>query len=178
MAQTSGTPPPPSPETVPHSKKAAGLKSKLTTIQRAAAIATTGGLCTSPTNTLDSLANLLPIDLTAEKWCHRATVRIASLPPTHPLHKHAKQYMSRHIQRHHPPLYNLLHTHKINPDKLEKIPATARNPARISSIPIRISIPKDKEASKHKDTMAGEKVHIYTDGSAHNSQVGAAAILK
>jgi hypothetical protein len=96
----------------------------------------------------------------------------------HLLHKHAKQYMSRHIQRHHPPLYELLHAYKINPDDLEKIPATARNLAKIGTSPIRIVISKDKEASKHEDVTAGEKVHIYTDGSAHNGQVGAAAILK
>jgi hypothetical protein len=155
-----------------------GLKSKLTTIQRAAAIAITGGLHTSPTGTLNSLANLLLIDLTAEKWRHRAIVHITSLPPMYPLHKHAKRYTSHHIRRHRPPLYELLHAYKINPDDLEKIPATARNLAKIGATPIRIAISKDKEASKCEDMTAGEKVRIYTDSSAHNGQVGAVAILK
>jgi hypothetical protein len=86
--------------------------------------------------------------------------------------------VSHHIWRHCPLLYELLHAYEINPDNLEKIPATARNPAKIGATPIRIAIPKDKEASKHEDTTAGEKVRIYTDGSAHNGQVGATAILK
>jgi ribonuclease HI len=86
--------------------------------------------------------------------------------------------MSHHIWRHRPLLYKLLHAYGINPDDLEKLPATARNPAKIGAIPNRIAIPKDKEASKHDDATAGEKVCIYTDSSAHNSQVGAAAILK
>ncbi len=53
--------------------------------QRAGALAITGGLCTSPTDTLDALMNLLPFHMIIEKWCYRAAACLASLPDKHPL---------------------------------------------------------------------------------------------
>jgi hypothetical protein len=61
------------------------ITKKLTSIQRAGTLTITGGLCTSPTDTLDALANTLPIESTIEKWCFRAAVRLASLPDWHPV---------------------------------------------------------------------------------------------
>ena len=149
----------------------------LTTIQRAAAIAITGGLRTSPTDALDAHANLLPTDLMIDKWCHRAALRLASLPPEHPLHTPVKKCASRHLKRHRAPLHILMQAHNLVPSKIEKMPATARNPAKAKFVPLRTDIPKDKNATKIADQCAPEKVRIYTDGSAHNGKVGAAAIL-
>jgi hypothetical protein len=51
------------------SKGSVGFIKKLTTIQRAGALAITGGFQTSPSNSLDAHAALLPIELRIEKVC-------------------------------------------------------------------------------------------------------------
>jgi ribonuclease HI len=71
----------------------------------------------------------------------------------------------------------LMLAYDLNPAKVEKIPTTARNPAKVKHVPLGIVIPKDKDASKREDQCAPERVKIYSDGSAHDGQVGAAAIL-
>ena len=48
-------------------------------LNRAAAIAVMGGLHTSPTNTLDALAILLPFNSIIDKWCYRAVLRLVAL---------------------------------------------------------------------------------------------------
>ena len=68
--------------------------SRLTSIQRAGAIAVTGGLRTTPTDVLDLHVFLLPIHLEIDKVCHRAATRITTLPPAHPLHSPAKKSSS------------------------------------------------------------------------------------
>ena len=153
------------------------MTKRLTTLQRAAAIAITGGLCTSLTDALDAHANLLPTDLILDKWCHQAAVHLASLPPEHPLHKPIKQSTSRCIKRHHAPIHTLMQAHSLDPTKIEKIPATARNPAKTKYALLRLDVPKDKDASKRADQSTPEKVKVYTDGSAHSGKVGVAVIM-
>jgi hypothetical protein len=60
---------------------------QISSIQRAGALAIIGGLCTSPTDTLNASAYLLPSLLMIRKWCHRATMRMAILPKEHLLYK-------------------------------------------------------------------------------------------
>jgi hypothetical protein len=68
------------------SKGSVSFIKKLTSIQRAGAIAITGGFRTSPTDSLDTHAAILPIELRIEKACHNALTRMAALPKKHPLH--------------------------------------------------------------------------------------------
>jgi hypothetical protein len=51
----------------------------------------TGALRSTPTDALDAMANLLPFHLMVNKAIHGETVRLASLPDTHPLARHIKQ---------------------------------------------------------------------------------------
>jgi hypothetical protein len=60
---------------------------QITSVQRAGTLAIMGGLRTSPMNTLDACAFLLPVPLLMVKWCQRAYIRMAMLPPEHPLFK-------------------------------------------------------------------------------------------
>ncbi|KAI0250350.1 hypothetical protein BJV78DRAFT_1128125, partial [Lactifluus subvellereus] len=60
---------------------------------------------------------------------------------------------------------------------MEKTPVTTHNPTKTKHAPLRIDIPQDKDASKRADQNSTERIKVYTDGSAHNGQVGAAAIL-
>jgi hypothetical protein len=41
-----------------------------------------------------------------------------------------------------------MQVHSLDPTKIEKIPATARNPAKTKYAPLRLDVPKDKDASK------------------------------
>jgi ribonuclease HI len=60
---------------------------------------------------------------------------------------------------------------------LEKIPAKPCNPAHIGKLPFTISIPDNKEASVLEDHNTSEPIRVYSDGSAHDGKVGAAAVL-
>ena len=151
---------------------------KLVATQRAGALAITGCLRTAPTDLLDLHAGLLPLHLEIHKQCHRASARIATLPPAHPLYKPARKCTARTVKRHASPLHKLMNVYRIDPRKTECIRTAPRNPALTHKRPFTILIPEDKEASILEDQQATEKVRIYSDGSAHDGEVGAAAILK
>ena len=68
-----------------HKKGTSGMVTKLTSMQRAGALAVTGGLRTTPTDVLDLLTFIMPLHLEINKACHRAVSRFATLPPSHPL---------------------------------------------------------------------------------------------
>ena len=50
------------------------ITKKLTSVQRAGALAVTGGLRTSPTNVIDALGNLIPFEQVIEMWCYRVAL--------------------------------------------------------------------------------------------------------
>ncbi|KAG2054172.1 hypothetical protein BDR06DRAFT_884733, partial [Suillus hirtellus] len=58
--------------------------------QRMAMLIITGGLHSSASNMLDCHANVLPFQQALRKVCHQATLRMATLPNTHPLAKGIK----------------------------------------------------------------------------------------
>jgi len=64
---------------------------KLASIQRRAAILIVGGMCTSPTDTLDIHANLLLFHLLVNKVHFQAGLCLAMLPIMDPLHNPVKQ---------------------------------------------------------------------------------------
>jgi hypothetical protein len=89
-----------------HGKSARGGKKgsvnfvkKLTSLQRAGTLAITGGFRTSPTDSLDAHAAILPMELRIEKACHNAITRIATLPREHPLHSVMTCYILLHFLR-------------------------------------------------------------------------------
>ena len=166
-------------ETMEARKKGISMASaKLTSTQRAGAIAITGCLRTTPTDILDMHAKLLPIHLEMDKQCHRAATRIATLPQAHPLHKPAKKCAARAVKRHASPLHKLMSVYGVRPSDTESIRAAPRNPATSHKRPFTVSIPADKEASTMEDKQATEVVKVYTDGSSQDGKVGAAAVLK
>jgi hypothetical protein len=92
-------------------KTSQGVVNKLASIQRRAAIMITGAMRTTPTDILDVMANLLPFHLLIDKIRHRAALRLATLPPTHPLHKPVVNAAMRLVKRHPTPLHDLSHAH-------------------------------------------------------------------
>ena len=150
---------------------------KLTTVQREGALAITGGFRTSPTDALNAHAALLPMHLRIDKISHNKVLRLASLPKTHPLHKQIRGAARRRVRRHRSPLHELVKSLKGDPDTIETIPVVRANPARRQRIPMQVSIPADKQASKIEDASAREEIKVYSDGSMHDGKVGAAAVL-
>jgi ribonuclease HI len=168
-----------------HGKNARGGKKgsvntikKLTSTQRAGALAVTGGFRTSPTDSLDAHSALLPIDLRIEKTCHNAITRLATLPREHPLHAPVKRSAKGRVKRHRSPLHTLTSIFGINPSNIEKIPPVRVHPRTRGLQAVHIDIPPSKDDSKRADANAVEKIKVYSDGSAHDGKVGAAAILK
>ena len=71
---------------------------KLRSVQRRAAIMITGAMVTTAGDVLDAHANLLPIHLLIDKNLHRAAIRFATLPTTHPLHGAVKNAARHHMK--------------------------------------------------------------------------------
>ena len=64
-----------------------GATKRLESFQCMVVTAITGTLCTTVTDVMEVHANILPVELLMHRVCHRAAVRLAALPDTHPLHK-------------------------------------------------------------------------------------------
>jgi ribonuclease HI len=164
-------------EAGPRKRRSTNVIKKIITIQRAGTLAITGGLRTSPTDSLNACAYTFPVEQTIVRWCHKAAVRLATLPPEHPLYKPVKASAAKNIKRHKAPLHNLMRLLDHDPKEIEKISVAVRNPMDTNKIPLRISIADNKESSKIEAQNANETVQIFTDGSALNKKLGAAAIL-
>jgi ribonuclease HI len=153
------------------------VTAKLVSMQRAEALAVTGGLQTSPTNSLDALAYLTPFTLLIEKWCYRAALRLAALPAVHPLQKFVTRSANCMVKKHRSPLHNLLCILPTNPRNIGTKAIATHNPEKQKKRPFNVSIHPNKESSKKKAQTATEEVQVFTDGSIIEDQVGAAAIL-
>ena len=171
--------------TLLHGKNARGgrkgsvnIVKKLTTVQRAGTLAITGGFRTSPTDSLDAHAGMLPIELRIEKSCHKAITRMATLPCEHPLHALVKRSTKGLAKRHRSLLHILTGIFGTDPLKIEKIPPVCIHPNRKSSRMVHIDIAQSKEASKRANANATEKIKVYSDRSVHDGKVGAAALLR
>ena len=169
--------PKPIEETAANKRNTSTAVSKLASMQRAGALAVTGGLRTTPTDVLDMHAHLMPTHLEIDKICHRAATRIATLPPAHPLYKPAGNCAKRRTNRHKSPLHQLMLNYAAKPQDMETIKPMPRNPALTHTRPFSVNFAKSKDKSVEEDERATEEAKVYTDGSAQEGKVGAAAIL-
>ena len=83
------------------------MKSRLERVYKAAqsctkqaALHITSAMHTAPMDSLDAHTDLLPFQLLIEKLIHRATARLVTLPPSHPLAKHVSRVTKRYVKRH------------------------------------------------------------------------------
>jgi ribonuclease HI len=153
------------------------VTAKLASTQRAGALAITGGLRTSPTDTLDALANLLPFETVIDKWCYRAALRLAALHDKHPLRKPIKRCTRSRVKKHRSPLHLLLRVLETDARHIGTKALATYNPAKPERRPFEVRIPKSKESSKREALAASEEIQVFTDGSVINGKVGAAAVL-
>jgi ribonuclease HI len=155
-------------------RQSRGILRRLSSIQRQAALLATGALPSTASDSLNAHADLLPLPLLASRIAFRESVRMISLPPTHPLH-HPIRRSTRLLKRHNSPLHRLLHIFHLSPTAFESIPAV-RHPSSWSSN-IKTSIPHSREAAIALSRQLHSPVTIYTDGSGIDGHIGAAAEL-
>jgi len=103
-------------------------RDRLASLQGRVANMIAGGMRTSPHDTAEAHANLLPFHLLIDKVRHAAAIRMATLPPTHPLYKPVRDAASRLVKTHPTPLHDLMHRYNIKPDNMETIEAIRKGP--------------------------------------------------
>lgn len=152
-----------------------GVAKRLTSIQRIAATAITGALRTTATDVLEAHANLLPIPLLLQNTCHRAIVRIAAHPITHPLYTPIRRAASRFVRSHRTSLHRLTRQYRIKPAEIESLIPDRRSPTSSNSYQTHIATSKPQAIQDHNANT--DSIQVYSDGSGHQGQIGAAAIL-
>src|SRR6266446_4556005 len=90
-------------------------------LQRLACLAIVGGMKSMPTDLLNAHTGLHPIELTLLRICHRATIRLCTLPTSHPLHAVTQSAFRSPPQKHHEPISYALQIFELNPHKFEMI---------------------------------------------------------
>ncbi|THH07034.1 hypothetical protein EW146_g9437, partial [Bondarzewia mesenterica] len=135
--------------------------------------------CTLPSTTQDVLevhVFLLPVPLLIDKVCHRAALRIASIPPKHPLYRPVRDGATFNRKTNCSPLHDLMHIYGLKPNTIETIyPIRHLRPSARPAFSTHIK--KDKKAAIATDRKLKSIIRVYTDGSAIDNKVGAAAFL-
>ena len=152
-----------------------GVVRKLESIQRKAAIQTTGSLRTAPSNALFAHADMLPMKHLIRSHCHRAATRMATFKPSHPLFQAIQKARRNYPKRHASPLHDILHISKIDSVNIELIDPYPRHPCW--KPPFDIQIARSKEEACKADRINEADIRIYSDGSGRDGRIGAAAIM-
>ena len=152
-----------------------GVTRKMTQAQRMAALVITGAMKTSPTDSLEIHANLLPMPLLLQHLLHNAALHLASRLQSHPLHALVKRVAKHNVKCHKTALHHLFHSLRINLEKIETISPHPIHPT--SPTPFVTDIANSKEEAIVDFQNCTSRTMIFTDGSSHNSLVGAAAAL-
>ena len=115
-----------------------GIANKLGKVQRLASKIITGAFRTTPSTVLEYHAGLPPIHLYLNYAVHRSTLRLAAMPPGHPLCKAVARCSQRYPLRHRTPLHELFHafTHI---EQVETIDPTPVGPVPDSLFSINIA---------------------------------------
>ena len=152
-----------------------GSLRSLQKIQRIATLAITGSLRTTPTDLLDAHAGVLPLELALSKACHRAAVRLLTLPKTHPLFQPLKQARRVPPRKHKSPMDSLLATFGLHKARMEVISPATEDPRRIMRF--RTIIPESRECSIEEEDQDKADFKVFSDGSGQEGGVGAAAVI-
>ena len=153
-----------------------GITKRLTSVQRIASTAITSALCTAPTDLLDLHAGIWPVHLLLHRVCHRATMRIASLPSSHPLHSLYRKRAKQYIKTHRAPMHKLAALYDIVPDSLEAIIPVRHPPAYEIKATVRVAGAEDGQGRGEPVWEEGV-IWLYSDGSGLEGEVGAVAVM-
>lgn len=152
-----------------------GTLKLLQKLQRIASIAITGALRTTPTDLIDAHAGILPMELAILKVCHRAAVRLLTLPKSHPLFGIVRDAKASRPARHQSAIDGLIKLFNLQHARLETITPTTSDPYRPQKFSTKIAGSRDSSIREEKGDKADFK--IFTDGSNHDGGVGAAAVI-
>jgi hypothetical protein len=147
----------------------------LTKAQRIAALAITGALRTTPTDLVDTHAEILPIDLLLLKNTHRAVVRLCTLPNSHPLHDIVLHAATSKSIKHPSPIDNLNGLFRLDPKNIELILPTVQSPHHI--LKFKVTTADTREESMELEKHDKADFRIYTDSSGNEGNMGAAAVM-
>ena len=120
-------------------------------------------MCTTAMDVMEAHINLPPTELLMRRVCHRATIRLASLPLSHLLHKPVQICAHRRAKQHLSPIHLLLRAYDINPSKYEMGALASRPPN--SKYTLVTVIAPSREESKEADIEDNVTFKVYTDGS-------------
>ena len=109
-------------------KGSVAITNKLRSMQCKVASTITGALRTTAGDTLDTHANIMPVDLLLNKVLFRAATQLCSLPDTHPLHDTVRSAARHKIKRHRSPIHHLLFLSWLKPGSIETIKAVRHRP--------------------------------------------------
>ena len=158
--------------------KRAGRKGQgrvLERVLRTHVITASGAMCSTTTDAAVTHADLTPMPFTLQKVCHRAYLRMTTLPPSNPIHREIR--LAACQRKHHKsPLHFLVKAFGIHPKLTEEILPLRHSPKwepRVSTL-----IADSKEDAVRDAGRAEEDVQIFTDGSGYQGGIGAAAVLR
>ncbi|KAK7041244.1 hypothetical protein R3P38DRAFT_3390304 [Favolaschia claudopus] len=154
-------------------KGSVGVAKRLERVQRMAVRLITGGFRTTATDTMEFHAFVAPVILRLNRTALFNALRLASLPPSHPLHKPVRWCSTHYVQRHRTPLHELFNAFP-SAQKVECIDPT---PSRLTWEPrFTWSIAASKEdAAREAGKWGPDVLVVYSDGSGYEGGVGAAA---
>ncbi|EUC61565.1 reverse transcriptase from transposon X-element protein, putative [Rhizoctonia solani AG-3 Rhs1AP] len=159
-------------------KGAVGFTKHLQSAQRTVALAITGALRTSPTDLLIAHAGVYPIELELRRASHRAAIRLAGIPASHPLREKINQEAGQLNRKltHESSIRKILVNYSIDPAHFATNPHSNRLPPAARLLNPYIA-PGGKEAAIDDEKGCSSSIKIFTDGSMMGGHVGAAAVL-
>ena len=152
-----------------------GLARKIESTQRAGTLAITGAMRTTPTDSLDVHANLLPAHILFQQILFRSALRLSGLPSTHPLVPHIKKIEKKDMKKHCSALHKLIHMLGMSPQLNETILTHTVKP-NVTSL-FKTFISDNKKESIADFTQLSNRTLVFTDGSCTNGLIGASAVL-
>ncbi len=154
-------------------KGSTGIANMLQRVHRQMALFISGAMRTTATDVACLHANLPPFKVLVNILCQRAILRMATLPDSHPL-RACMVRAAYYVQRHRSPLHELIHAFNTRTGEIETIGNYRPSPARAPTLE---TIIHSRAEAARFDRQSRAQVRLYSDGSAHNGGVGAAAVL-
>ena len=126
---------------------------------------------------MDVHAYILPIDLLFCKLLFCATLRLCSLPISHPLHPCIRSAARRKVKRHPSPLHHLINFAGLNPKDIESISLVRQSPGYNPVFKSVVLPSKETALPLANLTNSTVPVQVYSDGSGYEGGIGASALL-
>ena len=139
--------------------RSVGVTKRLASIQHMAITAILGALHTTATDVMEAHANIMLIKLLMHKVCHRATIQLATLPLSHPIHKLVQICAHRQAKYHLSPIHLLLGAYNVDPSKFETIAPASRPPNHKYNVPTEIASSREESKEANANDKAALRLH-------------------